>query len=102
MATSTATALRIPMRKYQIKGIAAMLEYVKLWKIYPISQMMQNFKGVLVECSNDFSMCMTQSGNLFFNHILDSCEDTPLLHDMLKHQVQERWRPVWIHSGTGK
>jgi hypothetical protein len=102
MAASIVIEDRLPMRKYQMKGIAAMLEYVKLWKIYPISQMMQNFRGVLVEHSNEFKNCMIQSGNLFYNHILDECKDIPLLHDMLKHNVGERWRSVWIHSGTGE
>lgn len=102
MATSIVNETRLPMRKYQMKSIAAMLEYVKLWKIYPISQMMQNFRGVLVENSNEFKTCMIQSGNLFYNHILDECKDIPILHEMLKHNVGERWRPVWIHSGTGE
>ena len=45
---------------------------------------------------------MIQSGNLFFNYLLDHCGKDSLLYDMLKHHVTERWRPVWIHSITGK
>ena len=43
------------MRKYQVQGIAAMLEYVKLWKIYPMSKMMRDFGGILKEKSNDLA-----------------------------------------------